>query len=561
MMNYWKMNEPDHRQPPPDFQLNSRKRILIIALSSIVLVVVVVAAVVATRGSDNGSSSQDQSSGDGSMSTSLKAACDATLYPDTCVTSLSPLVKSNQVLSPEDLFKLFIQVANIELSKAENLFVGLNGTSVQASAALDDCHELLGLALDHLNDTYSQADALFSSYDDFRTWLSSVGTCQQTCIDGLSSVDANLGASASQSLKNSTELTSNALAIITYFSNLLGGGQVKLRRLMDFQGWVSLEDRSLLERKVSQIKPNIIVASDGSGNFRTIGQAIQAVPQKSKTRVVIYVKKGVYNENVKIGQNIWNLMMFGDGMNQTTVSGSLNFVDGTTTFQSATFAVMGKNFIARDMGFRNTAGAIKQQAVALLAGGDQTIFYRCRMDAFQDTLYTYTNRQLYRECEIYGTVDFIFGNSAAVFQNCNIFPRLPILGQEDTITAQGKFDPNQNTGIAIQNCSILPLGNLANVQVYLGRPWKNYSTTVFMESYMGALIDPQGWLPWVGNSAPPTIFYGEYSNRGPGASTKRRVKWVGVRNLAQNQASKFTVDPFIQGNQWISAGVHYNPGL
>ncbi|KAL9271640.1 putative pectinesterase/pectinesterase inhibitor 46, partial [Drosera capensis] len=373
------------------------------------------------------------------------------------------------------------------------------------------------------------------------TWLSSVGTYQQTCIDGLNSVDTNLGTSASQNLKNSTELTSNALAIISYFSNLLGGGQVKLRRLMESGDWVSDEDRSLLERKLTQITPNIIVAQDGTGHYKTIEEAIVAVPQESNKRIVIYVKKGVYFENVKISANVWNLMIYGDGRYETLVSGRLNFVDGTTTFQSATFAVLGKNFIARDIGFINTAGAIKQQAVALLAGGDLTIFYHCAMNAFQDTLY-YTNRQLYRECDIFGTVDFIFGNSAAVFQNCNIFPRLPLLGQQDNITAQGKFDPNQKTGITIQNCTILPLGNLGATQVYLGRPWKLYSTTVYLENYLGSLINPQGWLPWQGTSGPSTIFYAEYRNRGPGSSIARRVKWAGVRSAL-----------------WISAGIPYAP--
>lgn len=557
MMSYWKVNEPTN-QLAPDYQQKSRKRILIIALSSIVLVVVVVAAVVATRGGNNASSGQQDS---GSMST-LKAVCAATLYPDTCVSSLSPLVNSNQALSPQDLFKVFLQVANVELVKATKYFSRLNGTSSLASAALDDCREFLGLALAHLNNTYSQAGSLFSSQNDFRTWLSSVGTYQQTCIDGLNSVDTNLGTSASQNLKNSTELTSNALAIISYFSNLLGGGQVKLRRLMESGDWVSDEDRSLLERKLTQITPNIIVAQDGTGNYKTIGQAILAVPQESNKRTVIYVKKGVYHENVKISANVWNLMIYGDGRYETLVSGRLNFVDGTTTYQSATFAVLGKNFIARDIGFVNTAGAIKQQAVALLAGGDLTIFYHCAMDAFQDTLYTYTNRQLYRECDIFGTVDFIFGNSAAVFQNCNIFPRLPLLGQQDTITAQGKFDPNQNTGIAIQNCTILPLDNLGATQVYLGRPWKLYSTTVYLENYLGSLINPEGWLPWQGTSGPSTIFYAEYRNRGPGSSIARRVNWAGVRSaLAPTVASKFTVDSFIQGNLWISAGIPYTPGL
>lgn len=214
------------------------------------------------------------------------------------------------------------------------------------------------------------------------------------------------------------------------------------------------------------------------------------------------------------------------------------------------------------MGFRNNAGAIKQQAVALISKSDLSIFYRCHIDAFQDTLYTHSNRQFYRECNIYGTVDFIFGNSAVVLQKCNIFAKVPIPGQQNTITAQGKFDPNQNTGISIQGCTISPFGNLSSVQTYLGRPWKNYSTTVFLQNNLGSLINPNGWLPWVGTSAPSTIFYSEYQNYGPGSPTKNRVKWKGVKAINLQVASKFTVNKFIQGNKWISAsGAPYQPGL
>lgn len=214
------------------------------------------------------------------------------------------------------------------------------------------------------------------------------------------------------------------------------------------------------------------------------------------------------------------------------------------------------------MGFRNTAGPQKHQAVALMALADQGVFYRCQIDAFQDSLYAHSNRQFYRECDVCGTVDFIFGNSAVVFQNCNILPKKPMEGQQNTITAQGKVDPNQNTGISIQNCTILPYGNLTGVNTFLGRPWKNYSTTVYMHSMMGNLINPQGWLPWTGDSAPDTIFYAEYRNYGPGASTENRVKWKGLRKISTNQAEKFTVKEFLRGKKWISdARVSYKPGL
>jgi pectin methylesterase-like acyl-CoA thioesterase len=222
---------------------------------------------------------------------------------------------------------------------------------------------------------------------------------------------------------------------------------------------------------------------------------------------------------------------------------------------------LGQGFIAKDMGFRNTAGAIKQQAVALMSNSDKSIFYRCQIDAFQDTLYVHANRQFYRECNIYGTVDFIFGDAVVVLQNCNIFAKVPMPGQQNTITAQGKSDPRQITGISIHDCTISPSGDLTSVQTYLGRPWKDFSTTVILYSNLGSLINPAGWLPWVGTSAPSTIFYSEYRNYGPGSSTKNRVKWKGVKTMNANLASSFSVGSFINGNEWIPAIVPFKSGI
>ncbi|GAB4855220.1 hypothetical protein Ancab_023845 [Ancistrocladus abbreviatus] len=559
--SYGRIHEAGHR---PDFQGKSRKRIIVIIMSSVVLVAVVMAAVLGSR-ADANREPPDVSSG-GSVSTSIKVACDTTLYPETCYTSLAPMTNSTEKLSPIDLFKLFAQVSINELSKASQYFTTghfsqVSNLSTISSAALRDCQELLGLALEDLNSTFTHASELFTSFDDFRTWLSAAGTYHQTCIDGLAT-DDQLKALASQYLKNSSELTSNALAIVTHVSNILGSNPIKLRRrLMGFPGWVSVGERRLLKTESSKINADFIVAKDGSGDFKSIGKALDKVPDKSKKRVVIYVKKGVYREVVKVKKNKWNVMMVGDGMDKTIVSGSLNFVDGTPTFETATFAVFGKNFIARDMTFRNTAGPKKHQAVALMASADQVTFYRCKMDAFQDTLYAHSNRQFYRKCDIYGTVDFIFGNSAVVFQNCNIYARQPLDGQKNTITAQGKTDPNQNTGISIHKCAIKAFGDLSSVDTYLGRPWKNYSTTVFMKTVMGSLINPKGWLPWMGDSAPNTIYYGEFKNTGPGSSTKNRVKWKGLRKMTQKDASKFTVTSFIKGNKWIPSDVPVTSGL
>ncbi|KAK7259719.1 hypothetical protein RIF29_25332 [Crotalaria pallida] len=564
--SYGKVDE--HEQMLLEAKRKTRKRIIIISLSTVVLVGVVCAAVF---GGINISHDNSQDGGNAqSGPNAVKAVCDVTLYKDSCYRSLGSLVHSGQV-QPEELFMLSINVALTEVSKALKYFSehGDFGGSIDSRTkeAVKNCRELLDLAVDHLNSSLSSGEnsSILEVFEDLQTWLSAAGTYQETCIEGFE--DAKLKNSIVSHLKSSTEFTSNSLAIITWINR--AATSLNLRRLLSLPDeneapeWLHSKDRKLLATTVDlRRKANIVVAKDGSGKYKTISEALKHVPDKSNKRIVIYVKKGIYYENVRVEKTKWNVVIIGDGMITTLVSGRLNFVDGTPTFSSATFAVFGKNFMARDIGFRNTAGPQKHQAVALMTSADQAVFHRCHIDAYQDTLYAHANRQFYRECNIYGTVDFIFGNSAVVIQNCNILPKLPILGQQNTITAQGKTDPNMNTGISIQDCNISPFGNLSSVQTYLGRPWKNYSTTIYIRSRMASFINPKGWLPWVGNSAPDTIFYAEFQNTGPGASTKNRVKWKGLRTITSKQATKFTVNSFLQGDRWISAsGAPFKSGL
>ncbi|KAF5186389.1 Pectinesterase/pectinesterase inhibitor, partial [Thalictrum thalictroides] len=125
-----------------------------------------------------------------------------------------------------------------------------------------------------------------------------------------------------------------------------------------------------------------------------------------------------------------------------------NVKDGATTYNSATFVVAGDGFWARDITFENTAWPQNHQAVAITVASDLSVFYRCSFKGYQDTLFVHSLRQFYRDCYVYGTVDFIYGNAAAVLQNCNILVRRPMDHQGNMITAQGRDDPNENTGIS-----------------------------------------------------------------------------------------------------------------
>jgi len=229
-------------------------------------------------------------------------------------------------------------------------------------------------------------------------------------------------------------------------------------------------------------------------------------------------------------------------------------------------AVSGERFIAVDVTFRNTAGPEKHQAVAVRNNADLSTFYRCSFEGYQDTLYVHSLRQFYRECEIYGTVDFIFGNAAVVFQNSKIYARKPLPTQKNAVTAQGRNDPNQNTGISIQNCTIDAAPDLAmdlnSTASYLGRPWKVYSRTVYLQSYIGNVIQPAGWLEWNGTVGLDTLFYGEFNNYGPGSNTSSRVQWPGYFLLNATQAWNFTVLNFTLGNTWLpDTDIPYIEGL
>lgn len=232
-------------------------------------------------------------------------------------------------------------------------------------------------------------------------------------------------------------------------------------------------------------------------------------------------------------------------------------------------AVSGDGFIAKDIGFQNTAGPGGEQAVALLVASDHSVFYRCSIAGYQDTLYALSLRQFYRECDIYGTIDFIFGNAVAVFQNCQIVLRRPgSHGAYNVILANGRSDPGQNTGFSLQNCKITVGSDFSPVRhsfnSYLGRAWKLYSRSVVMQSTIDEAIAGRGWIEWPGTSGSSlkSLYFAEYANMGPGAGIGTRVKWPGFHVLTKEEANGYTVGSFIGGTSWLpSTGVTFISGL
>ncbi|KAK7356381.1 hypothetical protein VNO80_15652 [Phaseolus coccineus] len=507
-----------------------------------------------------------------------QSTCQGTLYPDLCVSTLATFPD----LTSKSVPQVISSVVNHTMYEVKSSFYNcsslkkIRNLNPLDHRALDDCLKLFqdtNLELKTTIDDLSKSTIGSKRHHDLQTLLSGAMTNLYTCLDGFAYSKERVRDRIEKKLLEISHHMSNSLAMLkkvpgvktTTSKSEVFPEYGKMKK--GFPLWVSPKDRKLLQASANETKFDLVVAKDGTGNFTTIGEALAVAPNSSTTRFVIHIKAGAYFENVEVIRKKTNLMFVGDGIGKTVVKGSRNVVDGWTTFQSATVAVVGEGFIAKGITFENSAGPEKHQAVALRSGADFSAFFRCSFVGYQDTLYVHSLRQFYRECDIYGTVDFIFGNAAVVFQNCNLYARKPNENQKNLFTAQGREDPNQNTGISIFNCKIAAASDLIPVKSsfksYLGRPWKTYSRTVYLKSYIEDLIDPAGWLEWNDTFALDTLYYGEYMNRGPGSNTSARVTWPGYRVInSSTEASQFTAAQFIQGNEWLNTtGIPFFSGL
>ncbi|XP_062110139.1 pectinesterase [Humulus lupulus] len=510
--------------------------------------------------------------------------CSQTPYPHVCHFYMTknnnylPSTLDNNRFNSDFSFRdLALKVTMEQAVEAQRLVAAIDTNSFDArgKAAWQDCVELYKGTVDLLNRSISNSKNVNkNTHLDTHTWLSASFANHQTCRNGFDEFglsSSHFETNFPSMLGNFSKLLSNSLAIhksVSPKTTSFGKDTTTThgRRLLSddhhdgssfWPEWLSVANRKLLQSGTKAA--DVVVAQDGSGDYKTISEGVQAAAKLGgvSKRIVIHVKSGVYKENVEIKKDINNLMVIGDGIDATVVTGNRNQVDGSTTFGSATFAVSGDSFIAQDMTFVNTAGPAKHQAVALRSGSDHSVFYRCSFKGYQDTLYVYSQRQFYRDCDIYGTVDFIFGDAVAVIQNSNINAIKPMEGQKNTVTAQARTDPNENTGIVIHNSRIS-----AASDTYLGRPWQKYSRTIVMKTGLAGNINPAGWLPWSGNFALSTLYYAEYMNTGAGAGTGGRVNWPGYHVLTSPaEAGKYTVGNFLAGSSWIPSGIPFSSSL
>lgn len=269
---------------------------------------------------------------------------------------------------------------------------------------------------------------------------------------------------------------------------------------------------------------DFVVAQDGSGNFTTVQEALNAVPDFRKATTTIFIKNGVYKEKLNLSSSKHLVTLIGESVTNTILTyddwaqKKNIFGEEKGTSGSSSFYVYGPQFTAQNITFQNTAGPVGQ-AVALFVAGDKARFINCRMLGFQDTLYTYgyASRQYYYKCYIEGTVDFIFGSSTAVFEDCEIFCK-----KAGYVTAASTPDSTKY-GYVFFNTRIH--GDAPEDSFYLGRPWRSYAKTVFINCDLGKQIKPEGWHNWNKSDAEKTSFYAEYQSKGLGANNNARVKW------------------------------------
>ena len=275
---------------------------------------------------------------------------------------------------------------------------------------------------------------------------------------------------------------------------------------------------------------DFVVAQDGSGDFFSVQEAVNAVPDfRKNVRTTILVRRGVYKEKIVIPASKINLSLTGeDGavLSYDDYADKPNrFGEKTGTSGSASCYIYAPDFYAENLTFENTSGPVGQ-AVACFVCADRAYFKHCRFLGWQDTLYTYGRgcRQYYEDCYIEGTVDFIFGWSTAVFNRCHIHSKT-----KGYVTAPST-DRGQKYGYVFYDCRLTAVEGVTDV--YLSRPWRPYGQAVFVRCELGGHIVPAGWDNWRKKSNEKTAFYAEYQSRGAGANPGARASFSHqLRNL------------------------------
>ncbi|KAM0923528.1 hypothetical protein ACQ4PT_005470 [Festuca glaucescens] len=310
--------------------------------------------------------------------------------------------------------------------------------------------------------------------------------------------------------------------------------------------------------KAEDNKTTYVVDPKGSGDYKTINAALEAIPEGNTRRVILDLKPGEYREKVFLNLSKPYVTFKSDPLNPAIIAWSDTAAtvgkDGKPvgTVGSTTCAIEADYFVAYGVVFKNDAplakpGAKGGQAVALRVFGTKAAFYNCTIDGGQDTLYDHKGLHYFKDCVIRGSVDFIFGFGRSFYEGCKIISIVKevavLTAQQRTKTIEGAIE----SGFSFKNCTIK---GESGGQIYLGRAWGDSSRVVYAFTEMSKEVVPVGWDGW-SIKAPESsgIYYGEFKCSGPGSDAKKRVGWA--QDLTEAQAKPFIGTHYVFGDSWI----------
>lgn len=281
-------------------------------------------------------------------------------------------------------------------------------------------------------------------------------------------------------------------------------------------------------------RDTLVVSRDGTGDFRTLQEAVESARAFMDYTVTIYVKNGVYKEKVIVPSWVENIDIIGEDRDKTIITYDDHAnINKMGTFRTYTVKVEGSDITFKNLTIENNAAQLGQ-AVALHTEGDRLKFINCRILGNQDTIYTGAKftRLYFKDCYIDGTTDFIFGPSTALFENCMIHSKRNSYVTAASTPKEAKY------GYVFKHGKLTAEPGVD--KVYLGRPWRPYAYTLFIECELGKHIVPAGWHNWGKQSNEETARYMEYKNTGEGANVSERVAWS--KQLTKKEAEAVTVD-------------------
>ncbi|XP_065625188.1 probable pectinesterase 53 [Quercus suber] len=340
---------------------------------------------------------------------------------------------------------------------------------------------------------------------------------------------------------------------------------LKAESIVQAPGAAGRKALDLKLRKAEMNKVTISVSQNGTGDFKTIREALNSIPLYNTRRLILVIKQGVYRfgmtilkmltwdcrEKITIPRTLPFVTFLGDAIDPPTITGndtaSLAGRDGSPigTFESATVSVDANYFVAINMKFENTApheiGSIGEQGVAIRISGTEAAFYNCSFYGSQDTLYDHKGLHYFNNCFIQGSVDFIFGYGRSLYENCNLNS---IAKKVASLTAQKRTNSSLESGFSFTDSVVTGSG-----RVYLGRAWGDYSRVVFSYTFLDKTVLPQGWSDWGDQKRDFSVYYGEYKCSGPGANLTGRVPWA--RMLTDEEAKPFIGTYYVEGDSWL----------